>query len=81
MVKYSDHSLVTDSKVTEIPRSGQTVSGYGRKIPTRYMIRYSGRWHRVYAMSYGNAASVYIVSKGETLFLDTDTEHNVEGKK
>jgi hypothetical protein len=77
-VQYTDSQLVTGVRLTDVPRSGQTVSGYGGKVPTRYMLKYAGRWHRVYAMAYGNSASVYIVSGGQDLFLDTDTEHRVE---
>ena len=76
-VKYTDPESVVEVKVTEFPRSGQTASGYGRKIPTRHMVKVGTRWHRVYVMCYGNAGSAYIVKGGETLFLDTDTEHRL----
>jgi hypothetical protein len=77
-VQRTDSQLVTDARVTDVPRSGQTVSGYGGKIPTRYMLKYAGIWRRVYAMAYGNSASVYIIVKGEDFFLDTDTEYRLE---
>lgn len=52
-----------------------TRTGYGPKVPTRYRVRLStdsptGRLRRVYAMSYGNAASLYVIVKGEDVFLD-----------
>jgi hypothetical protein len=59
------------------PRSGQTVTGYGGKIPTRYRLTYAGRNRRVYAMSYGNAASLYVIVGGAVAHLDTDTEHHI----
>ena len=77
MLTYTDPALVTDHKTTTAPLSGQTVSGYGGKVPTRHMVRYAGRWHRVYVMVYGNSGSAYIVKGGETLHLDTDTEHRL----
>jgi hypothetical protein len=77
-LQYTDSQLVTDARVTDVPRSGQTASGYGGKVPTRYMLKYAGYWHRVYAMAYGNSASVYIIVKGEDFFLDTDTEYNLQ---
>lgn len=52
-----------------------SASGYGRKIPTRYRVRYDNRWRRVYAMCYGNAASVYITVDGAPAFLDIATEY------
>lgn len=44
----------------EAPRSGQTASGYGSKLPTRHMVHYQGRWRRVYAICYSNCATLYI---------------------
>ena len=76
---YTDHGAVTAHKTTDAPRSGQTVSGYGGKIPTRYMVKYAGRWHRVYAMQYGNSGSAYILKGGQVHHLDTDTEHDLRG--
>lgn len=71
---HTTHSLVTDAKITEAPRSS-SVTGYGPKIPTRYLIRYARRWRRVYSMVYGNAGSPYILVDGLTHHLDIDTEY------
>jgi hypothetical protein len=69
-------------KITDTPRSGRTVSGYGGRIPTSYMLRYgsekSYRWHRVRVMSYGNAGSAYVMVGGHAHFLDTWCEAVVE---
>jgi hypothetical protein len=73
-IPHTTHSLVTEAKITETPRSS-SVTGYGPKIPTCYLLRYGRRWRRVYAMQYGNAGSPYIVVDGIDHFLDTDTEH------
>ena len=61
-------------------------NGYGRKVPTRYMVKYNSgrkyeasRWRRVYIMQYGNAGSAYILLRGKILFLDSDTESKLEG--
>ena len=60
-------------------------TGYGRKIPTRWMIKYeSGKryennhWRRVYVMQYGNAGSAYILIRNKPMFLDSDTEYRLE---
>lgn len=37
-----------------------TATGYGARIPTVYMVKWNGRWRRVYAACYGNASSSYI---------------------
>jgi hypothetical protein len=72
------HGTIGAALTTAEPRYGRTASGYGRKIPMRYMVQLAGdtRWRRVYAMCYGNAASVYVVRDGETVFL-SDTELEV----
>lgn len=43
-----------------------TASGYGRKIPTRTMVKLPGspRWRRVYCCIYSNAGTCY-VTKGK----------------
>lgn len=51
-----------ESKVTDMPRSGQTQTGYGKAIPTRYMVKFNGRWQRVYCCIYSNSGTLYIKS-------------------
>lgn len=54
-------------RVTETPRAGRTVSGYGCKLPTPYMVQVHGRWRRVYVCQYGNAGTAYIGKPGAWL--------------
>lgn len=75
---HTDRSLVKAVKVEATPNYGQPVSGYGAKIPTRYMVHYAGRWHRVYMMQYGNSGSPYILKGGIVHHLDIDTSHDLE---
>ena len=56
-------------------------TGYGKKIPTRYMVKYesgkryeNSRWRRVYMMQFGNAGSAYILIRNKVVFLDSNTE-------
>ena len=37
-----------------------TASGYGARIPTRHMVRFNGRWRRVYCRIYSNSGTCYI---------------------
>lgn len=37
-----------------------TASGYGRRIPMRYMVQWRRRWRRVYYCNFGNAGTAYI---------------------
>lgn len=37
-----------------------TASGYGKRIPTRYLVQFNGRWRRVYSARFGNAGTAYI---------------------
>lgn len=45
--------------------------GYGRKIPTRYVVSIEGvaRPRKVWAMCYSNVASFYVIVNGEELFI------------
>lgn len=71
-VKYLAHSgyACTIYRTATCPQSNSR-TGYGRKLPTRYMVycHATGRKYRVYAICYSNAASPYITVKGEQLFL------------
>ena len=42
-------------------------TGYGKKIPTEYMVHYKNRWRRVYCCVYSNSGSLYITGKSDTL--------------
>ena len=80
-VTYTD---ITDAMVNETwwqkRNLSYTATGYGHKIPTRYMVKLSdsNRWHRVYCMIYGNSGTIYVISKGSELVLSADAEHVLE---
>jgi hypothetical protein len=37
-----------------------TSTGYGAKIPTPYMVKYLGKWRRVYCAIFSNSGTCYI---------------------
>lgn len=37
-----------------------TVSGYGKRIPTEYMVKWNGKWRRVYCCVFSNSGTLYI---------------------
>lgn len=76
-IRYAADELVTGLRITDTPRH-RSATGYGRKIPTAYMLQYEGRWHRVYMMQYGNSGSAYLLKYGEVLFLEIETEYRIE---
>lgn len=43
-----------------------TASGYGKAIPTSWMVTVNGRKHRVYCCIYSNSGTCYIKRKGRT---------------
>ena len=47
-------------KETSLPRKGQTITGYGKAMPTRYMVLYNSKWQRVKVVNYSNNGSAYI---------------------
>lgn len=69
-VEYVPDDLAITFRETDRPRSGQTVSGYGRKLASRYMARIAGEpERRVYAICYSNAASHYVLRAGRMQFI------------
>lgn len=78
-VFHLSDNLVSEVKITKVPFN-RSLSGYGAKVPTEYMIRHatSQRWHRVYMMQYGNAGSAYIERLGSRYFLNPETEERLE---
>ena len=38
---------------------------YGAKIPTERMVKYEGRWRRVYCAQYSNTGTLYVVMQGK----------------
>ena len=59
---------------SDAPRSGQTVSGYGARMPLSREVRHNGRWHRVYIAQYANAGSAFISSKDGDFLVEIDGE-------
>lgn len=55
-----------------------TATGYGSKIPTRYMVQWKGRWYRVYCSIFSNSGTCFIVSKKETIYIDDYNMQEVE---
>ena len=49
-----------------------TASGYGKKLPTQYMVNLGNKWHRVYCVCFSNSGSIYIISKGERYLVDLE---------
>lgn len=65
---YSCYLTVSvDVKLSPMPHHERglswTASGYGARIPTEYMVKYNGRWHRVYCIVYSNCGTLYIGRK------------------
>lgn len=57
-------------KTTNTPRSNSS-TGYGDKLPTRYMVRTTdNRWRRVYARCFSNVASLYVIENGKRYLVN-----------
>ena len=55
-----------------------TASGYGSRIPTRYLVKFNDKWRRVYCRIYSNNGSLYIGKLspvGKNLFVNLETEN------
>lgn len=59
-----------------IPRLTWTASGYGERIPTEYMVKWCGRWRRVYCRVYchifSNVGTLYIGRGKERIIVDIE---------
>lgn len=75
---YLSDDDVLEVRITKTPFN-PSASGYGAKIPTRYMLKLAGkgRFHRVYAMCYGNGSSAYVLRGGVVHHLAISTEHRM----
>jgi hypothetical protein len=51
-----------------------TASGYGRRIPTRYMVQVNGKWRRVYCCQISNAGTCYIGKLSPDAIIVSDIE-------
>jgi hypothetical protein len=47
-----------------------TASGYGRKIPTSWTVRYNGKVRRIYCCIYSNIGTCYIIVNGAWRIVD-----------
>lgn len=73
-IKQNDNFIEVESK--ESPLYWQekgltyTATGYGKRIPTRYMVRYNGKWRRVYCAIYSNIGTCYIGKLEQNLIVN-----------
>ena len=58
-------TIKVEYKRTEAPLN-RSISGYGSKLPTPYMIKFRNKWRRVYAICWSNCSTQYIKVDGET---------------
>ena len=78
-IKYTNPRSVTAVHVEDSAPHNPYATGYGAQIPMPYRLTFTdGRTRRVYAVCYGNAASLYVRIDGETRYLDTDTEYALQ---
>jgi hypothetical protein len=63
---------VDEVKQTDVPRSGQTQTGYGTKVPTSYMIRYEKQWRRVYVTIFSNSGTLWARVSGVRVVVRVD---------
>jgi hypothetical protein len=71
---YTLNGLEVEGKESALPWQelglSCTRSGYGRRIPMRYIIRLNNRWRRVYCCKYSNAGTCYVGKIEQKLFVD-----------
>ena len=60
---------VTEYKETDTPPNPYAM-GYGKKIPTRFMLKLRGRWHRVYCACFSNNGTLWVKHRGQEFIVD-----------
>jgi hypothetical protein len=48
------------ARETTTPWKGRTLTGYGRALPTPYMVKWRRHWYRVKCICFGNSNTLYI---------------------
>ena len=79
-VNYLEPSQVLAAKIVLSPEGWRpSATGYGRKIPTRYMIQLveDKRWRRVYVVCYSNAGTAYVQTKGQPFLVISRAENRI----
>ena len=77
LVRYRFALGLPSIKISELPWQelglSYTASGYGKKIPTKYMVRtIDQKWRRVYCCVHSNIGTCYIVQDGENIIVEID---------
>jgi|TARA_R110002033_G_scaffold90267_1_gene140273 hypothetical protein len=71
---YAVNGVSVESKEERLPHQkmnlSYTATGYGRRIPSTFMVKFKNRWRRVYVAIYSNAGTAYIGKLEERLFVD-----------
>ena len=47
-----------------------TATGYGKRIPTSYMVKHNNKWRRVYCCIYSNVGTCYIGKMSDHLTIN-----------
>ena len=47
----------------------ETSTGYGKRLTTRHMVQYRGKWRRVYCCIYSNVGTCYIGKLSDGLIV------------
>jgi hypothetical protein len=67
------HKHYPDATYFDCPyegRSGYTQSGYGKRLPTHYMVRIGSRNHRLYCMCWSNIGTCWVKVKGKQYIFE-----------
>lgn len=46
-----------------------SASGYGKRIPSEWLVKFNGKWRRVYVICYSNSGTAYIGRHGTDSFM------------
>ncbi len=59
----------------------RSVTGYGAKLPTPYIVRFKGRERRVYCTNYSNIGTCWIVVGGKRWIVEDTYKRSASGQR
>lgn len=75
-ITHTPSGFITDVTISEVARDYRQ---YGGNLRTRFTVKCAdNRTRRVYVMSYGNSASLYLRIGGVDTFLSIEAESQLE---
>lgn len=72
-LEFSGYNAKRKPLYRHVKNLSYTRTGYGKKIPTEWQVKYNNRWYRVYVCIYSNSGTCYISTKNQDITVHSVT--------